>query len=374
METPLKIAVFALLVVVVGCAPVPINAPPGLQYPGAGPQPPAPPQITSGQRWQHAWNKALEGVALGGYVGGPYGAGGGLIIGLITGLLTADSHYLDLNQQVSVEQQKDQHLEAAIEKELERQRALENQVAIAANAASTETRIEPAQRSPESPPGAAQPNPNPGRENTRLASLGKPTVPAPVQPANPFKNVEVKDINGDGVPDLWIYYNPHKPAEIIRQEEASKADGTVDTWSYFKDGKLVRREVDSKAHGRPDTIFYYAGDKIAREERDETGQGRMTYRALFEDGRLAKTERDTADRGRPDLWTYYDTANEGERIIREERDLNGDGVADLWTYFENGRVARRDVSAAGLDVLARQDKIVLPKADVQPIALTEPIK
>ena len=72
----------------------------------------------------------------------------------------------------------------------------------------------------------------------------------------PFKNVEVRDINGDGVPDLWIYcFNPQKPGEIKRQEEASKGDGRVDTWSYFKDGKLVRREVDTKAHGKPDTFL-----------------------------------------------------------------------------------------------------------------------
>jgi hypothetical protein len=45
-------------------------------------------------------------------------------------------------------------------------------------------------------------------------------------PTSPFKNVEVRDINGDGVPDLWIYHNPRKPNEIVRQEEASRGDGS----------------------------------------------------------------------------------------------------------------------------------------------------
>jgi hypothetical protein len=195
-----------------------------------------------------------------------------------------------------------------------------------------------------------------------------------VPPPNPFKNVQVKDVNGDGVPDLWTYYNPQNPTEIIRQEEATKANGTVDTWSYFKEGKLVRREVDTKSQGRPDTIFYYAGDKIVREERDENGQGRMTYRALFQDGRLAKVEKDTGDQGRPDLWIYYDTSSEGERIVKEERDLNGDGVADLWTYFEAGRMVRRDVNAAGLDVLAQRDKTILPEAELRPVAMPASLK
>jgi len=39
---------------------------------------------------------------------------------------------------------------------------------------------------------------------------------------------------------------PAETGEIVRQEEATKGDGRVDTWSYFKDGKLVRREVDTK--------------------------------------------------------------------------------------------------------------------------------
>jgi hypothetical protein len=90
---------------------------------------------------------------------------------------------------------------------------------------------------------------------------------------------------------------------------------------------------------------------------------------LFQDGRLAKVEKDTGDNGRPDLWIYYDASAEGERIIKEERDLNGDGIADLWTYFENGLMVRRDVSAAGLDVLAKQDKIILPAAEFRPVTM-----
>ncbi len=65
---------------------------------------------------------------MGGSIGGPYGAGGGLIIGLITGLITANSHYTEINNQISTEQQKDVQLESAIEQELARQRGLENQI------------------------------------------------------------------------------------------------------------------------------------------------------------------------------------------------------------------------------------------------------
>jgi hypothetical protein len=57
-------------------------------------------------------------------------------------------------------------------------------------------------------------------------------------------------------------------------------------------------------------------------------------------------------------------------VVKEERDLNGDGVADMWTYFENGRVARRDVSAAGLEVLSKQEQLPIAGAEFKEAALS----
>ncbi len=376
MHSPSAQALLVLLLAVAGCDPAPVQYPPGsAQYPnsssGVNPSQPDPPQVTGSQRWQHAWDKAMEGVAMGGSIGGPYGAGGGLIIGLIAGLISADAHYREINNQIYTEQQKDQQLEAAIDKELEQQRALENQIGTASTPSSGSTPATPAAQPNQTQPIARQDGyqKNKQPENIKVASLSKPVVaPTPTPTPSPFKNVEIRDTNGDGIPDLWIYYNPQKPKEIIRQEEATKGNGNVDTWSYFKDGKLVRREVDSKGQGRADTFFFYDNDQIVREERDETGQGRITYRAFYQNGRIAKVEKDTMNHGRPDLWIYYDTSKDGEVVTKEERDLNGDGIVDLWTYFENGRMVRRDVSAVGLEWLAQQEKLPVPTADIKPIA------
>ena len=219
------------------------------------------------------------------------------MIGLLAGLFTANAHDAQINNQIQWEQAKDKNLEAKIEEELERQRKLEGQLGL--NTASTGT-----------PPQSPQP-PEPSQKPTAvsgpavsqkqppiaLASLEKKeTLPAP--PA-PFKNVEVRDINGDGIPDLWIYYNPLKPGEILRQEEATHWDGRVDTWSYFREGKLIRREVDTKGRGASDTIYYYESEKIVREEHDENGMG-VTFRAIYQNGRRAKVEEDTKGSGRID--------------------------------------------------------------------------
>lgn len=301
---------------------------------------------------------------MGGSIAGPYGAGGGLVIGLISGLISADSHYGQINNQIHTEQQKDQQLEAAIEQELARQRELDNQLA-AATLPTPAATTQPV--TVQNQPQRTAPTAGRALENTNVATLTQP--PATQTVPNPFKNVEVRDVNGDGVPDLWIYYNPQMPGEIIRQEEASKADGRVNTWSYFKDGKMVRREVDTKQIGRPDTVYFYDNDKILREERDEMGQGSMTYRASYQNGRLAKVERDSSGNGRADLWIFYDATQDGEIVVKEERDLNGDGIPDLWSYFENGRLARRDVSAVGLEILSKKDQLPAPTAELTQVSM-----
>jgi hypothetical protein len=365
-----------MLLLLLGCEPVAVQYPPGsvqLPYPGAGvsntspTQQPPQAQVTGAQRWNHAWTKAIEGAFLGLNIGGPFGGAGGFTLGLLTGLITADSHYGGVNAQIQSEQEKDRQLEAAIAEELQRQGNLENQLAQATSQSSGSNPEKPAEmpvnsaRSPQTVPAA-----HPPRDPVAVASINK--TPAPTPPA-PFKNMEVKDINGDGVPDLWIYYNPQSPGEIVRQEEATKYDGAVNAWSYFKQGKLVRRDVDSHGHGKPDTVFYYDGDKIAREERDESGRGLISYRAIYRNGRLAQIEKDTRGEGKIDLWIYYDSSRTEEIIIKDEKDLNGDGVIDLWTYYENGRLVRRDVSALGLEFLAKQEQLSLPLAEVKDIQI-----
>lgn len=315
---------------------------------------------------------AAQSAALGGAVGGIFGYLGMGVIGAIYSLATSDTRLAEERAQAQAqtaqaqarfqtEAEKDRALEIAIEQEIERQRALENQVAGAAGkpVSSQPARLpqqvsQPVQTTPKSPPptGTAAP--------ITVARASAPPAPPP------FRNVEVRDINNDGVPDIWIYYNPQKPGEILRQEEATKNDGRVDAWSYYQDGQLVRRDVDRRGNGRPDTIYYYEKDQIVREERDETGQGRMTYRASYQNGRLDKVEKDSTGQGRADLWVYYDAARDGEIVIKEERDLNGDGVADIWSYFDNGRLVRRDVNAPGLEILSKQDQLPLPSAEIRP--------
>ena len=359
-----------------------------VQYPvGSTPYPPPPTGVGSGaqssspqsvlqpqppigsQRGQHALERALEGMVIGAAVGGIYGAGGGLVIGFLTGLFTADAHYDQLNTQIQSEQTKDKLLEAKIEHELERQRQMEAQL-LNSPASPQENHAGP-------PPSALSPlDPTASRVamkdgSSTVASLGKKEL-ASNPASSAMKNVEVRDINGDGVPDLWIYYSPLKSSEIVRQEEASQFDGRVDTWSHFKDGRLVRREVDTKGKGLTDTVYYYENDKIVREERDDHGTGDVSFRAIYQNGRRAKIEEDKSGRGKIDHWIYFDSSKDGEIVLKEERDLNGDGVVDLWSYYEDGRLVRRDVNAVGEELLSEQDRLPIPPPNIKNISQSQP--
>lgn len=344
-----------LFILLTGCDPVPVQYPAGSSpypptYPGTATPPsqpanlPAPgtrpqPQISGPQRTDYVVQKMMEGVMMGGAVGGPFGAGGGLIVGLVAGLLTADAYNADLQAKIQTGQTKDRELEAQIDREIERQRELEAQLRKAGAIS------EPKQRE----------EVQIAKRATKETKMDKKEIHYP-PPSIPFKNVRIRDINQDGVPDLWIYYNPSKPQEIVRQEEDTNGDGRVDTWSAFKDSKLVRREVDTKGNGKPDTIYYYEDHKISREERDENGDGGPSFRAVYQNGRLAKVEKDLDRDGKIDLWIYYDTTKDQELVLKEEKDLNGDGAIDLWSYYENGRLVRKDVSSAGLQYLSEQEK------------------
>lgn len=368
-----KLAPYIFLALVAhGCAPAATQFPPGsAQNPGAIPTPQQA-QIDKDRRWAHAVESAQKAAFIGGIFGGPFGAPASMgmgVIGFVYGMFTADSKIAEEKAQAQAryqkESDKDRALESAIEQEIERQRALENQIAgVTGQPVSSEPPRLPQQVS-QPAPTAPTPTPQTGSSPGAITVARASAPPAPP----PFRNVEVRDVNNDGVPDIWIYYNPQKPGEIVRQEESTKGDGRVDSWSYYQEGQLVRRDVDRRGSGRPDTIYYYEKDTIVREERDENGQGRMTYRASYQNGRIEKVEKDSSGQGRPDLWIYYDTSRDGEIVVKEERDLNGDGVADLWSFYDNGKLVRRDVNAPGLEILSKQDQVPQPTAEIRPPAI-----
>jgi len=137
---------------------------------------------------------------------GLYGAGGGLVLGLIAGLVMLIS--IRSSQLADTSDTKDRNSKP--------HRARVGTPKVTGSPGCTS--IAP---STENPP-AVDPYPDAVGRNRPCRQTKPPETsqlrPGPnLRPAVPrhrFKNLEVRDINGDGVPDLWIYYNPQKPGEI----------------------------------------------------------------------------------------------------------------------------------------------------------------
>ena len=53
-------------------------------------------------------------------------------------------------------------------------------------------------------------------------------------------------IRGSGRADLWIAYDTTKEGEIILKEERDlNGDGLPDLWSHYDHGRLVRRDLNA---------------------------------------------------------------------------------------------------------------------------------
>ena len=184
--------------IALGCEPAATQFPPGsIQNPGASPTPQQA-QIDKDRRWAHAGASAQNAAFIGGIFGGPFGAPASMgmgVIGFVYGMFTADAKIAEEKAQAQVRYQKetdkDKALESAIEQEIERQRALENQIAgVTGEPASTQPpRLPPQGSQPVPPTPATTPLPQSGSSPRAVTVARASTPPSPP----PFRNVEVRD-------------------------------------------------------------------------------------------------------------------------------------------------------------------------------------
>ncbi|MDH5492320.1 MAG: hypothetical protein OEY14_10235, partial [Myxococcales bacterium] len=110
-------------------------------------------------------------------------------------------------------------------------------------------------------------------------------------------------------------------------------------------------EADRDFNGTMDSVTYFEEGRIVRQELDSTGNGQVDTKIFWEEGRPLRTERDLAGRStpetwQPDRWEYF----EGGRVVRMGTDLDGDGRVDRWDRDEDLR--RREREAARREQLS----------------------
>lgn len=113
--------------------------------------------------------------------------------------------------------------------------------------------------------------------------------------------VRTQDLNHDGRPDVWRYYDAH--GHLIWSTRDTNFDGVPDRIDYYHDDRLVRREVDRNFDGRIDTVeVFNRRGRLTRSVADVNGDGVADLLVLFHDGRPVWTQwRDSGRRPAPVL-------------------------------------------------------------------------
>ena len=127
----------------------------------------------------------------------------------------------------------------------------------------------------------------------------------------------------------------HEPCDA-NSSDAVKVDvrgnGSPAIIHVMKGGKEVCRVLDLNMDGAPDAFIYYDDQgRERRREQDFDRDGRADEITIFENGQLKLKMRETNFDNKIDTWDYY----ENGRLVKRERDSDGDGIIDQWWQFNN---------------------------------------
>jgi antitoxin component YwqK of YwqJK toxin-antitoxin module len=153
-----------------------------------------------------------------------------------------------------------------------------------------------------------------------------------------------EDTNQDGKPDRWLDYGGTDTA--VRVEVDRNFDGKRDGFLQYQNGILVYEEYDNNYDGKVDRRIEYVAGKRAVEIEDTTLDGVMDTKTFFDaKGLPARTEKDKNQDGKPDVFEYFDTSDPNKVVlVKREEDTNGDGVVDITSYYEKGKLVRKEVN------------------------------
>jgi antitoxin component YwqK of YwqJK toxin-antitoxin module len=157
-----------------------------------------------------------------------------------------------------------------------------------------------------------------------------------------------EDTNQDGKPDRWLTYDGGETA--IRVEVDRNFDGTRDGFLQYQGGVLAFEEYDNNGDGKIDRRIEYVAGKRSVEIEDTTLDGVMDARTYFDDrGLPTRVERDKNQDGKPDVFEYYEGSDATHLVlVKREEDTNGDGVVDVTSYYEKGKLVRKEVADPSL--------------------------
>lgn len=143
--------------------------------------------------------------------------------------------------------------------------------------------------------------------------------------------------------------SPDGPKELEHQK-CDESMGRVEILDADKDGKPELKQIFDKTtnrelcrvadlnhDGKPDMYEYYNADgTLRRREGAYDSSEAISEVQTFENGKLVKRERDTTGQRKVDTWDTYDPAT--GKLIKRERDNNGDGKVDQWWTWDGDKI------------------------------------
>lgn len=229
------------------------------------------------------------------------------------------------------EEERGRALEAEIEQEMRRQQqALESLEAPESAQPDFESLVSSQQAAERANPRVAPDAPAPRELPISVFEITSVTIAA-----NSWDNDEplsvkrgVLDADGDGNPEQIRFFEPGS-MQLLRVEEDSNYDGSLDSWSSYQQGALRSRVRDTNGDDRPDIWERYENDRMAERtiDRDHDGVADAFY--VYADAILVEERHDANNDGAVDRRIFYEKLFR----VRAEEDRNLDGQIDVWTSY-----------------------------------------
>ncbi len=153
--------------------------------------------------------------------------------------------------------------------------------------------------------------------------------------------IEKLDLNEDGKPEVFRYYNrlgsPETPREqrervLARKDSDLNRDGKIDMREHYtRQGQIARIDIDLDFDQKFDaTHFFRDGEDFPfRVEYVTDFSGQTAIWKFYKAKDLVeRKELDTTGNGKPDVFEYYDDKG---TLLRVGYDRDGDGKPD---YYE----------------------------------------
>ena len=118
-----------------------------------------------------------------------------------------------------------------------------------------------------------------------------------------IKRIEL-DTDHDGTIDRWEYYTEDQQVEKVGMSRGR--DGKVDAWGFYAgDGSLARLEVSTRRNEVVNRVEFYEEGSLVRAEEDSNADWTIDKWETFDSGRLTSVSLDTVSQGMPDRRLVY---------------------------------------------------------------------